>query len=80
MARRKPARVEPLQHEFYGSSRVRHAWWHPDTKDLVVEFPDGNKTRYHDVPRRVFQQFIDAPSAGSFLNAVLTKQHRYEPA
>lgn len=71
---------EPRQHEFYGSTRVRHAWWYPDTRDLVVEFPDGAKTRYFDVPSRVFDQFIAAASAGQFLNSVLTVQHRYEPA
>lgn len=77
---RRPPKIEPLQHSFHGSTRVRHAWWHPDTKDLVVEFPDGNKTRYRDVNKRTWEQFKDARSAGQFLNNVLTRQHRYEDA
>lgn len=71
---------EPVQHEFYGSSRVSHAWYYADTQQLVVQFPDGNKVRYYDVHPRTWQEFIDAGSAGRFVNQVLTVEHRYETA
>lgn len=76
----KQLEQQPRTHTFVDSTRVSSATWYPESRELVVEFPDGNRTRYYAVAERVFDELCTAPSAGQYLNQVLTRQHRYGPA
>lgn len=58
---------EPLEHEFPDSTRVDHAWYYPDTREIVVRFPDGHRHRYLDVDHSTWMAFTRAGSAGRFL-------------
>lgn len=71
---------QPRSHTFVSSTRVSSATWYPEARELVVEFPDGNRARYYSVPERVFDELCTAPSAGRYLNEVLTRQYQYGPA
>lgn len=68
------------EHHTFRSTRVTEGWYDNDRREIRVRFPDGTYWRYLDVPPIVWSDFIHAQSAGTFLNAVLTKAYRNKPA
>lgn len=67
------ARKVPLSHRFR-STRVDRGWWDPKDGTITVEFPDGVRWRYRRCTERHWLDFIDAGSAGRYLNDVLSKR------
>lgn len=45
---------------------------------LQVDFLNGAKYRYFDVPSQIFEDFLDAPSKGRFLNNVIKSQYGFK--
>ncbi|MEK7473447.1 MAG: KTSC domain-containing protein [Patescibacteria group bacterium] len=45
---------------------------------LEVEFTSGEVYQYFNVPEYLYQQFVNAPSHGQFLNEHIRYQYRYQ--
>lgn len=45
---------------------------------MIVEFKDGKKHEYFDVPLVVIQDFVDSPSIGRFFNESIRGKYREE--
>lgn len=58
------------------SSNLVAVAYQPDTKRLVVRFRNGNMYAYEDVPLKVYEGLLTAPSAGQYLNAVLKPRYK----
>lgn len=58
------------------SSHVKQIRYEIDTQDLYVEFDNGQVYRYYDVPERVWNEFLDHPSKGRYVNVVLARRYR----
>ena len=52
----------------------------PSQKVLEVEFHGGRVYRYFGVPRRRYQELLEADSAGRFLNTRIKGFYPYAPA
>lgn len=53
---------------FVDSSNVEAVGYDDDTRELHVRFVSGGYYIYHEVPRQIFDDLMNAPSKGSFLN------------
>lgn len=47
------------------SSNIAAIGYDHDTREMHVEFHSGSTYAHHDVPAHEFEQFLNAPSAGS---------------
>lgn len=47
------------------------------SQELVVIFTSGRLYTYYDVPRDVYQRFVNAPSKGQFFNAHIKDRYRF---
>jgi hypothetical protein len=47
--------------------------------ELLITFVNGRSYAYASVPRRLYDQFIVAPSHGAFFNAYIRDQYHYRP-
>ena len=45
---------------------------------MIVEFKDGKKHEYFDVPLVVIQDFVNSPSIGRFFNESIRGKYREE--
>jgi hypothetical protein len=60
------------------SSNLKLADFDTETKKLVVEFNNGLKYEYEDVPLQVFTAFRRAESQGSFFSKNIVKKYKYK--
>ncbi|PPK70366.1 KTSC domain-containing protein [Actinokineospora auranticolor] len=58
------------------SSSVAAVGYDPDRLILEVEFHHGGVYQYLDIPKRVYWQFMSAPSLGAFLNQEIKGRYR----
>ena len=49
------------------SSNIAHLGWEAET--LFIKFNNGKSYSYPDVPMNVYNEFVDAPSAGKHFHA-----------
>jgi len=61
--------------ESVASSHVRAIAYDRSEHVLYVQFRNGAAYAYRDVPRGVFEQFLDAPSKGRFLHEVIRPEY-----
>jgi hypothetical protein len=54
--------------QWVDSSNIDQVGYQEDTMELHIAFKGGAQYVYHDVPAHIFDQLMDAPSKGSFLN------------
>lgn len=59
------------------SSTVADVGYDQATMTLEIGFLNGTVYQYFDVPETLFQEFMQAPSKGSFLNANIRNSYRY---
>lgn len=59
------------------SSNIKAIGYSPVARVLQVDFLSGSRYRYNAVEPDVFEQFIDAPSKGRFLNREIKKVYDY---
>ncbi len=55
------------------SNNVASIGYDPSNSTLEVEFLNGNLYEYYNIPESVYQDFLDAPSKGTFLNQVIKR-------
>jgi hypothetical protein len=59
------------------SSNVKKTEYDLDSKKLLVEFNNGIKYEYDDVPHKVYTQFRMAESQGKFFSTNIAKNYKY---
>ena len=59
------------------SSTIEQVGYDEDAMELHVVFTDGARYVYQQVPLQTFEQLLDAPSKGSFLNRELRGVYDY---
>lgn len=62
---------------YVDSSNIEAIGYDDDTLELHVRFLNGGYYIYHDVPRQTYDEFMAAPSKGSFLNREIKGAHGY---
>lgn len=60
------------------SSNLAKTDYDTDTKKLVVEFNNGSKYEYEDVPHTLYTQFRMSESQGSFFMKKISKVFKYK--
>jgi hypothetical protein len=59
------------------SSNVKKTEYNLETKKLLVEFNNGIKYEYDDVPHKIYTQFRMAESQGKFFSSNIAKSYKY---
>ena len=59
------------------SSNIRKTEYDTETKKMLVEFNNGAKYEYVEVPHQVYTQFRMSESQGKFFNTKISKTYKY---
>jgi hypothetical protein len=59
------------------SSSINSVGYDPKRQVLEVEFVDGDVYQYSDVPRQIYEAFLQAESMGQFMNWEFKEKFRY---
>ena len=59
------------------SSNVAGFKYEESTQVLTVEFKNGSRYDYYDVPEHIFEGMMNADSKGKYLNAEIKGHYRY---
>ncbi len=59
------------------SSNIREVGYDITTQTLEVEFLSGWVYQYYGVPKNLYQQIMQAPSKGQFLNQYIKNAYPY---
>jgi hypothetical protein len=59
------------------SSNIKKTEFDTETKELVVEFNNGLRYSYENVPHQVYTQFRMSESQGKFFNSKIAKSYQY---
>ena len=60
------------------SSNIRKTEYDTETKNLVVEFNNGAKYEYLEVPHQLYTRFRMSESQGKFFNTEISKVYKYK--
>jgi hypothetical protein len=60
------------------SSNLVKTEYDTSTKKLIVEFKNGMKYEYDDVPHQSYTQFRSAQSQGNYFNTQIAKKYKYK--
>ena len=60
------------------SSNLVKTEYDTETKKLVVEFKNGSKYEYDDVPHQTYTQFRVSESQGKFFTSKISKTFKYK--
>jgi hypothetical protein len=60
------------------SSNIRKTEYDTQSKDLVVEFNNGLRYSYENVPHQVYTQFRMSESQGKYFNSKIAKNYKYK--
>ncbi|MGT2501204.1 KTSC domain-containing protein [Bradyrhizobium guangxiense] len=59
------------------SSNVQSIGYEPQSGTLEVEFVVGTVYQYYGVPQNIYDQLMQEPSKGRFLNTYIKNQYPY---
>lgn len=59
------------------SSNISKTEYNTETKDLIVEFNNGVKYEYKDVPHQLYTQFRISESQGKFFSSKISKSFKF---
>ena len=62
---------------YVDSSNIEAIGYDDDAQELHVQFLGGGNYIYHDVPRSLFEELMNASSKGSFLNREVKSVYRF---
>jgi hypothetical protein len=62
---------------YVDSSNIEAIGYDDDAQELHVQFLGGGYYIYHDVPRNIFDELMNASSKGSFLNREVKSVYRF---
>lgn len=60
------------------SSNIVRTEYDTESKDLIIEFKNGLKYEYKDVPHQVYTKFRVSPSQGKFFSSDIAKKYSYK--
>lgn len=60
------------------SSNIKKTEYDTETKKLIVEFNNGFKYEYEDVPHQIYTKFRMAESQGKFFTTDISKSYKYK--
>jgi hypothetical protein len=60
------------------SSNIKKTEYDTETKKLVVEFNNGFKYEYDDVPHQTYTKFRMSESQGKFFTTEISKAYKYK--
>jgi len=60
------------------SSNIKKTEYDTETKKLVVEFNNGFKYEYNDVPHQTYTKFRMSESQGKFFTTDISKAYKYK--
>lgn len=60
------------------SSNIRRTEFDTESKELVVEFNNGLRYLYENVPHQIYTQFRMSESQGKFFNSKIAKTFKYK--
>lgn len=60
------------------SSNIRKTEYDTQSKDLIVEFNNGLKYNYENVPHQIYTQFRMSESQGKFFSSKISKVYKYK--
>lgn len=60
------------------SSNLRSAEYSTDSKELIMEFKNGVKYQYADVPWEIFTKLRMSESQGKFFNKEIARTYEYK--
>lgn len=60
------------------SSNIKKTEYDTETKKLVVEFNNGFKYEYNDVPHQIYTKFRMSESQGKFFTTDISKAYKYK--
>jgi aspartokinase-like uncharacterized kinase len=60
------------------SSNIKRTEYDTETKKLVVEFNNGFKYEYEEVPHQIYTKFRMAESQGKFFVTDISKTYKYQ--
>jgi len=59
------------------SSNLKKTEYDTETKKMLVEFNNGAKYEYSEVPHQLYTQFRMSDSQGKFFNTKISKTYKY---
>lgn len=62
---------------YVDSSNVETIGYDDDVQELHIQFVSGGRYIYHNVPRQIFDELMNAPSKGSFLNRQIKNVYQF---
>jgi len=62
------------------SSNIKKTVYDTDTKEMIVEFNNGSKYIYSEVPHQIYTKFRMSPSQGKFFSTDIAKKYKYQKA
>jgi len=60
------------------SSNIRRTEFDTESKELVVEFNNGHRYLYENIPHQLYTQFRMSESQGKFFNSKIAKTFKYK--
>jgi hypothetical protein len=60
------------------SSNLKSTEYDTESKNLVVEFKNGIKYEYDEIPHNIFAQLRLSESQGKFFNTHIAKSYKYK--
>ena len=59
------------------SSVIAATTYDEQTQTLQIEFKSGRVYRYFGVPKKIYEEFLNAPSQGEYFNTTIRNNYRY---
>ena len=60
------------------SSNIKGSTYDTSDKTLLIEFNNGSKYQYEDVPHQLYTSFRSSESQGKFFNSEISKKFKYK--
>lgn len=60
------------------SSNIKHTEYDTESKKMIVEFNNGLKYEYDEVPHQIYTKFRMAESQGKFFTTDISKKYKYK--
>ena len=60
------------------SSNIRKSEYDTETKKMIVEFNNGQRYEYDEVPHQLYTSFRTSESQGKFFNSKISKVFKYK--
>jgi hypothetical protein len=67
-----------MKRKIIDSSTLQTVGYEPQSGTLEIEFKNGRRYQYYDVPELVVRQLLAADSAGKFLNTRIKAMYSFK--